>query len=220
MRNHRYQIISRIVSFPTYAVGLIISLLINSKVATLFRLILCGYYNGLYSNRFKAFGKDSVIYRLKAYRNLEHVVIGNNTKIERGTLIRIFQDENKKYGCINIGNNVNIGLNVNISSCNSIEIQDGVLIGRNVMINDNSHGYTRNKQDLRLPPIERPIVSKGKIIIGRNVWLGENVVVLGNVTIGEGAVIGANSVVCKDIPPYSISGGVPAKIIKCHEEDI
>ena len=71
-----------------------------------------------------------------------------------------------------------------------------------------------------MPPIERPIVSKGKIIIGRNVWLGENVVVLGNVTIGEGAVIGANSVVCKDIPPYSISGGVPAKIIKCHEEDI
>lgn len=63
-------------------------------------------------------------------------------------------------------------------------------------------------------PNVRPLYSKGPIVIGNNVWIGEKVAVLGGVKIGDGAIIGANAVVTHDVPPYSIAVGCPAKIIK------
>jgi acetyltransferase-like isoleucine patch superfamily enzyme len=60
----------------------------------------------------------------------------------------------------------------------------------------------------------RPLISKGEVVIGDNVWIGEGAMILPNVHIGEHAIIAANSVVTKDIPAYSIAAGVPAKIIK------
>jgi acetyltransferase-like isoleucine patch superfamily enzyme len=65
-----------------------------------------------------------------------------------------------------------------------------------------------------MEPMMRPLISKGKVIIGDNVWIGEGAMILPNVHIGEGAIIAANSVVTKDIPAYSIAVGIPAKIIK------
>lgn len=56
--------------------------------------------------------------------------------------------------------------------------------------------------------------NKGNIIIGNDVWIGYEAVVLAGVTIGDGAVIGARAVVAKDVPPYTIVGGVPAKLIR------
>ena len=64
------------------------------------------------------------------------------------------------------------------------------------------------------PPRSRTIYSKGPVIIGENVWIGENVCILPGVTIGKGTVIGAGAVVTKDIPPFSVAGGNPARIIK------
>jgi acetyltransferase-like isoleucine patch superfamily enzyme len=55
---------------------------------------------------------------------------------------------------------------------------------------------------------------KGDIIIGNDVWIANNVIILSGVTIGDGAVVGAGSVVTKDIPPYAIAAGNPAKVIK------
>ena len=60
---------------------------------------------------------------------------------------------------------------------------------------------------------------KRQIIIGNDVTIGVNVTIMGGVTIGNGAVVGANSLVTKDIPPYAIVGGNPAKIIKYRFED-
>ena len=57
-------------------------------------------------------------------------------------------------------------------------------------------------------------VSKGDIIVGDDVWIGQNAVILSGVTIGQGAVIAAGAVVNKDVPPYAVVGGVPAKLIK------
>ncbi len=66
---------------------------------------------------------------------------------------------------------------------------------------------------------ESEATSKGPIVLKDDVWLGENVLVLSGVTIGQGAVVGASSLVIKDIPPYAIVGGVPAKIIKYRFND-
>lgn len=61
--------------------------------------------------------------------------------------------------------------------------------------------------------------SKGKVVIGNDVWIGYGVTILSGVNIGDGAVIGAKSLVVKNIPPYTIVGGVPAKIIKKRFDD-
>ena len=56
--------------------------------------------------------------------------------------------------------------------------------------------------------------NKGDIVIGNDVWIGYGAVILSGVTIGDGAIIGTNALVTKDIPPYTIAGGIPAKPLK------
>ena len=65
-----------------------------------------------------------------------------------------------------------------------------------------------------IAPKSRVLYSKGSITIGNKVWIGDKVTILSGVTIGEGAVIASNSVVTKDVPPFSIVGGIPAKVIR------
>lgn len=112
-----------------------------------------------------------------------------------------------------IGDNCNIGEYCHITAIHSIVIGNGVLTGRWVTITDNSHGQT-TYQNLQLPPLKRQPFSKGKVIIGNNVWIGDKATILPGVTIGDGAIIGAGSVVTKDVPPFSVVVGNPAKIIK------
>ena len=92
-------------------------------------------------------------------------------------------------------------------------IGNGVLTGRFVLITDNAHGGTA-KEELVIAPASRTIVSKGEVVIGNNVWLGDKVTILPGIHIGDGAVIGANSVVTKNIPAYAVACGNPARIIK------
>ena len=117
-----------------------------------------------------------------------------------------------------IGSKCSFGRYNHITCINGIRIGDGFLSGRNVTISDNNHGNTEYESML-IPPYERKLISKGPIVIGNNVWVGDKVTILGGVTIGDGAIIAANSVVTKDIPPLSIVGGIPAKIIKIIKKD-
>lgn len=113
-------------------------------------------------------------------------------------------------GLINIGNNVKIGTNTIIYAGNEggIEIGDDTIIAGNSYIIDSNHGIEKDKK------ISSQKLSSAKIIIGRDVWIGANVTVIKGGNIGDGAVIGANSLVNRDIDPYSVAVGTPAKIIK------
>lgn len=112
-----------------------------------------------------------------------------------------------------IGKNCDFGMWNHISATNSIRIGDNLLTGKWVTIIDNSHGET-DFATLQQPPLMRLVTSKGPIIIGNNVWIGDKATILPNVTIGDGAVIAANAVVTKDVPAYSVVAGIPAKVIK------
>ncbi len=114
---------------------------------------------------------------------------------------------------IRIGNHCNFGEYNHITSTNSITIGDGFLSGRWITITDNSHGRT-DFESLQQPPIDRPIYSKGPVVIGKNVWIGDKATILPGVTIGDGVVVAANAVVTKDVPAYCVVAGNPGRIIK------
>ena len=120
----------------------------------------------------------------------------------------------EKY-LIEIGENVEINDEVHIGATEKIIIEDNVLIASKVYISDHNHGsYKGDEQDSPMSiPKERKIHSS-PIKIEKNVWIGELCCILQGVTIGEGSIIGAMSVVTKDIPPYTIAVGSPAKLIK------
>lgn len=116
-----------------------------------------------------------------------------------------------------IGNDCCFGAYNHITAINKIVIGDGCLTGKWVTISDNNHGTT-SLEDLKKKPMERHIYSKGPVIIGKNVWIGDKSTILSGVNIGDGAIIAANSVVTKDVPPYCVVAGSPARIIKnCRE---
>jgi len=103
-----------------------------------------------------------------------------------------------------------------IGSFNSIAVCDKIIIGNNVLfaprvhINDHSHCY----EDISIPIMHQPVFSKGPIVIEDDCWIGFGCHILSGVTIGKHSVIGANSVVAKSIPPYSVTVGMPAKVVK------
>ena len=108
------------------------------------------------------------------------------------------------YGCqITIGKGVFIGNNLAVTAFGGIEIEDGAMIALQCTIATVNH----LEEDINLV--------KGKTVrIGKRAWIGSRVTIVPGVTIGEGAIIGAGSVVTKDIPPYAVAVGNPAKVIK------
>ena len=113
------------------------------------------------------------------------------------------------------GKNITIGKDVFINSgCHfqdqgGITIGDGSLIGHNVILATVNHDLApKNNRKNHYAPIT----------IGNHVWIGSNATILPGVTIGEWAVVAAGAVVTKDVPPYTVVGGVPAKVLKTVEE--
>lgn len=115
-----------------------------------------------------------------------------------------------------IGYNCKIGDYVHIASGERITIGDNCLMASKIYISDINHGDysgTFEYSSPDNPPDRRNLYTK-PVEIGNNVWIGENVSILPGVRIGDGCIIGANSVVNKDIPDNCIAAGVPAEIIK------
>ena len=156
---------------------------------------------------------------------LKRIVIGDYTCIQSHSILGCWE----KYGdqqfspSIIIGNHCSIGEYNHITACNKITIGDGLLTGRFVYIGDNSHGGL-SKMESKVPPIDRKLQSKGEIIIGNNVWIGDKATILGGVSIGDNVIVGANSVVTKNVLSNTIVAGVPAKVVKsinvCQSQDL
>lgn len=173
-------------------------------------------YTGYYSTKFKSFGRNSLIKpTFQMTHGLNHISIGNSTYLGQSlqlTAWNKFGDQSFTPQII-IGNNSAIGDNSHITAINSIIIGDNVLTGKRVLITDNAHGAS-DPNLLEIAPNKRPLYSKGPVVIEDNVWIGEKSTILPGVKIGYGAIIGANSVVTKDIPPYALVAGNPATVIK------
>ncbi len=155
------------------------------------------------------FGKNTVIVGAR------HIQVGDNfVAHDRNRFEAIDRNGAESFSPeIKFGNNVIINYDCHFGAVNRIDIGNNVLLASKIYISDHDHGTT-TFEDMSLPPIRRKIITKGPVIIKDNVWIGEGVVILSNVTIGENSIIAANAVVTKDVPPFSIAAGVPARIIK------
>lgn len=177
------------------------------------------YYNYTYSlwvgKRFRQIGKNFSIMSPFYSHGEKHILIGENFNC--GVRFRVEAIDEylgfKFNPKIVIGNNVRINHDCHIGAINEIVIGNGVLIASKVFITDHYHGRIESNAIL-VSPFERPLYSKGSVEIKNNVWIGEGVVIMPNVTIGENSIVGANSVVTKSIPPNSVVGGNPAKILR------
>ncbi|MCX5937773.1 MAG: acyltransferase [Cyanobium sp. LacPavin_0920_WC12_MAG_62_9] len=112
---------------------------------------------------------------------------------------------------ITIGNHVFINDHSYLTSAYGIRIGDHCLIGSNVLITDNAHGDAALSDQ---PRIEQPLISKGAVDIGCNVWICNNVVITSGVQIGSHSILAANSVVTCSVPEACLVGGVPARVIR------
>lgn len=111
---------------------------------------------------------------------------------------------------LTIGDRVFFNSGCKLQDQGGITIEDGVLLGHNVVLATLNHD---------IDPAKRANMHPRPIHIGKNVWIGSNATVLAGVTIGEGAIVAAGAVVTKDVAPYTIVGGVPAKFIKKIQTD-
>ncbi len=116
---------------------------------------------------------------------------------------------------VRIGKGTFLNMGVMIASEQLVEIGDHCMLANGCFVSDSSHRY----DDLDRPITWQGFESKGPTRIGDNCWLGANVVVASGVRIGERCVIGANSVVTRDVEPFSLAAGVPARVLRAIDYD-
>lgn len=161
---------------------------------------------------FKSFGKGSKLAQGTRLMRVGYATIGNNSSIMSNCVIECCPNAGLQPELI-IGDNVSIGEYCHITCADRVVIGNGVLTGRFVLITDNGHGANL-PEEMGIMPLKRKTCSKGPIVIGNNVWIGDKATILPNVKIGDCAIIGANSVVTKAVPAFAVVGGNPAKILK------
>lgn len=144
-------------------------------------------------------------------RGIERMKFGKNVVIQKDCWLNIAFHNPVEGPMIVIDEGTNIGRRCTISAANSIIIGRFVLIAPNVFIADTHHEY----QKIGIPIMHQGITTHDdQVTIGDETWVGINTVIIGNVKVGEHCVIGANSVVNKDIPDYCVAVGNPSKIVK------
>lgn len=131
------------------------------------------------------------------------IIIGKGVTIDSGARLSV-----ANRATLRVGNRVGIGPYNFFNAFDDLTIGDDTMFGPLVNVNCADHGIELGR------PMREQYGTYGPVSIGSDCWLGSMVVVLKGVTIGEGAVVGAGSVVTKDIPEYAIAAGVPAEVIR------
>jgi acetyltransferase-like isoleucine patch superfamily enzyme len=169
--------------------------------------------------KFASFGNRSLImWKPTTIFNEQYISIGDDTLIGPGVALSagmVPGQECISKVVVSIGDRCLIGRGSGIVGHFSIEIGNDVWTGHHVYITDQNHGY----EDVTRP-ISQQSQPERPVVIGDGSWLGHGAVVLPGVTIGKHVVIGANSVVTKDIPDFSVAVGSPARVIRQYDETL
>lgn len=160
------------------------------------------YYKNILSRSFKNNRFETGL-RIEYPKNIE---LGSDSYF--GLNCKLYASE---FSSVKIGLNASFNANVMINARGKgkITIGNNVLIGPNVVLRSSNHSFKTTKKS-----IMEQGMTEGEIIIHDDVWIGSNAVILPNCEVGNGVIIAAGAVVTSNIDPYSIVGGVPAKLIK------
>lgn len=147
----------------------------------------------------------SYVQRPDSVLGLCNVVIGDGSVIMAHAKLDCIAYEGR-HGAIEIGDKCTINMYFHCGAACSVTIGSGTAIAGRVYITDHDHAMPLHLNQLIVKPV----------VIGPNCWLGEGCAILKGVTLGEGCVVGANAVVTRSAPPFSILAGVPARVIKTY----
>lgn len=206
-----FYLIKKLIALIIYTIHPFFSYRLRNKILE-FRIFISTQW---VRYEFSSCGDDCRIGRFRLLRGAKYMFLNNQVSIGRNVVLEAwdkFHDQHFKP-FLSIGCGSSVGDDSHISCINRIIIGNHVRMGRKIFITDNAHGASEISL-LDIAPNLRPLYSKGPVIIHDNVWVGEMVCILPGVTIGKGSIIGANAVVTKNVPPYSVVGGNPARVIR------
>ncbi|MGB0930369.1 MAG: acyltransferase [Chitinophagales bacterium] len=136
----------------------------------------------------------------------------NQFTIDDRSLIESFAVVNNGLGDVHIGRDTLVGLSNSLIG--PLRVGNDVMFAQNVILSGLNHGYS----DITTP-IRQQKCTTSEIVVADNVWIGANAIVTAGVHIGKNSIVAAGSVVTKDVPPYTIAAGNPAKPIKQYNFD-
>lgn len=182
--------------------------------------------NRLYRLTLKKVGRLTMILKDVDLRGCPSISLEDRVKLRKGASIRVFSSQNhvhlayntsvhefaiikSKGGDVFVDENSFISSFVNISAAANVHIGKNVMLANGCRLETGTHGFA----DVQVPMKDQTGESQG-ITIEDDCWLGAGVTVVDKVVIGRGSVIGAGSVVTREIPPFSIAAGVPARVLR------
>jgi acetyltransferase-like isoleucine patch superfamily enzyme len=161
---------------------------------------------------FGSFGTRSLLFKPAILLFPEHIYIGCDVTIRGGSRLEAVPIRSNRPPKLTIGDSVNIEQNVHIVCHHRVLIGNKVSITANCAIVDTTHPFDDLPYDVKVGSMVQD--DDGFVEIGEGSFLGIGCIVLPNVRIGKGCVIGANSVVTRSIPDYSVAAGAPAAVIR------
>ncbi|MDC7278853.1 acyltransferase [Butyrivibrio fibrisolvens] len=170
-------------------------------IKKLYRIVrYCFLYTFMY-RKMESCGRHTVIIKPLRVHGSKNISVGDYTYICQGLRIEAIDSfANEKFTPhISIGNKVEMGQNCHISCVDNIVIEDDVIFGPNVMVNDSTHGYRQPDE-----PIGRQPLTHAPIKIGKGTLVGNGAIILPGVTIGEYSFIGGGCIIAKDVPAHTV----------------
>lgn len=180
----------------------------KSKVILAFRYL----YHMLFSN-FHHLGARVTFKEGVTIHNGKHISLGDRVYLEKNVALKFLEEfENFGYKIpnIKIEDSVFIGTGTIIAAAKFIQIKKNVLIAPYCFIGDHDHEY----RNINIPIKDQGYKNVKEIIIEEGAWIAANSTICSGVTLGKNSIIGANSVVTSNIPPFSLAVGNPAKVVK------
>jgi acetyltransferase-like isoleucine patch superfamily enzyme len=170
-----------------------------------------------YRHVFASFGSGSVMFKPLLLSNPRFIHIGRNVDVGPGVRMEIIRTHEKRVPELRIGHNVNIEQNVHLICHSRLTIGDNVSITGHCAIVDVTHPYSNVHDPVKIG--KRILDEDSFVEIGDGCFLGFGAVIMPNVRIGKYCVIGAHSVVTKDVPDYSVVAGNPAHVVRHYDSE-
>lgn len=177
-----------------------------NKTTQIIRMMGCFIIN---KPRYKHYEFKSIVFKPIEIKGKRFITIGKYIIIRKYSSIFALQSDKDHNPEIVINDFCSLGVSNHIAAVRKVVLGKYVLTANNVYISDNIHEY----ENINIPIMKQPVRFKSEVSIGDGTWVGENACIIG-ATVGKNCVIGANAVVTKNIPDFSVAVGNPARVIK------